>query len=140
MMESDFMVIYTEKRDTRWVIVEWIITLLINAFAIVLATKIFKGFYVQSYWEAVITSIVIMLLNKTVKPILKTLTLPITIFSLGLLYPIVDTIILKIASWIMGSAFVVEGWLVPFFVSIFISIVTVLLDVIITKSIIRSSL
>ncbi len=131
------MEIYSEKLSPKYTIIEWLLTLLVNATAIVLATKIFKGFYVESFVYAIITSIVIMILNRLLKPTLKLLALPITVISLGILYPIVDTIILKIASLIMGKHLIVEGWVIPFFVSIFISIVTVILDALITKSIIR---
>lgn len=132
------MEIYSEKLSTKYIIIEWLLTLLINATAIVFATRVFKGFYVESFTYAIITSIVIMILNRLLKPTLKLLALPITVISLGILYPIVDTIILKIASLVMGSHFIVEGWVIPFFVSIFISVITVLLDALITKSVLRS--
>ena len=131
------MEIYSEKLDFKYTFLEWVLTLLISATAIVLATKIFRGFYVESFSYAIITAIVIMILNRLLKPTLKILALPITVISLGILYPIVDTIILKLASLVMGTHFVVEGWVIPFFVSIFISFVTVLLDTLITKSVIR---
>lgn len=124
------------KNNKKSIFLEWILTLLVSATSIYLATKIFKGFYIESFWYAIITAIVIMILNKTIKPVLQILTLPITIISLGILYPIVDTIILKLASLLMGSSFVVKGWLIPFFVSIFISFISILLDAIITKPIV----
>mgnify|MGYP003571323468 CR=1 FL=1 len=134
------MEIYSEKLSAKYMIIEWFLTLLINAFALYLASKIFKGFYVESYLCAIVASIVIMLLNKTIKPLLKILTLPITVISLGILYPIVDTIILKIAGLIMGDCFIAEGWFVPFIVAIFIGSVTVLLDATITKVVVRSGI
>ena len=102
-----------------------------------LASSIFKGFYIESFWYAIITSIVIILLSVTVKPFLKVLALPITVISLGLLYPFINVIILKLASLVMGSHFVVEGWIIPFFISLFISFMTVVLDALITKRIVR---
>ena len=131
------MELYSDKKGPKYTFIEWLLTLLINATAIVLATKIFKGFHVDSFIYAMLTSIVMMLLNSFLKPILKILALPITVISLGILYPIVDTVILKLASFIMGSHFIVDGWVIPFFVSIFISIVTVLLDSIITKIVLK---
>ncbi len=130
------MELYSDKKGIKYTVIEWILTLLINATAIVLATKIFKGFEVDSFVYAMITAVVILILNYFLKPILKLLALPITVISMGILYPIVDTIILKIASLIMGDHFIAQGFVIPFFVSIFISIVTVLLDSIITKAIV----
>lgn len=131
------MNIYSEQKDLKWNILEWGLTLVLDALVLMLASSIFKGFYIESFWYAVITCIVIMLLNITVKPFLKMLALPITMISLGLFYPFINVAILKLASLIMGSHFVVEGWIIPFFISLFISFMTIMLDTLITKRIIK---
>lgn len=128
--------IYSKEKEIKYIILEGIITLLINAFVLILASKIFKGFYVSSFIYAIITSLVIYILDYTIKPLLKICFLPITILTTGLFYPFINVIILKLASLIMGSSFIVEGWILPFFISIFLSITTLLLDNIITKRII----
>lgn len=112
---------------------ELILTLLINSVVLILSTKIFKGFMISSFGYAILTSLIILILNKTIKPILNIVALPITIMSLGILYPFINVIILKLASLIMGQAFIVEGWFVPFFISIFISISTIFLETIMQK-------
>lgn len=109
-------------------LVVFILELFVSALTLMLASSIFKGFYVENIVYAMITSLVISMLNVFIKPILIYLTLPVTVMSLGLLYPIVNVIILKLASLIMGSSFVVEGWILPFFIAIFISAVTKLLE------------
>lgn len=131
------MEIYSEKKGFKWNLIECALTLTIDALVLMLASSIFKGFYIESFWYAIITSIVIILLSVTVKPFLKVLALPITVISLGLLYPFINVIILKLASLVMGSHFVVEGWIIPFFISLFISFMTVVLDALITKRIVR---
>ena len=88
---------------------------------------------ISSFGYAILTSLIILILNKTIKPILNIVALPITIMSLGILYPFINVIILKLASLIMGQAFIVEGWFVPFFISIFISISTIFLETIMQK-------
>lgn len=112
-------------------LVIFILELFVSAITLMIASSIFKGFYVENIFYALVTSLVISLLNAFVKPILIYFTLPVTIMSLGLLYPIVNVIILKLASLIMGKSFVVEGWILPFFIAIFISIVTSILQKII---------
>ena len=130
------MVIYSEKKSIVWTVIELVLTLIINAFVILMATNIFKGLSVSSFGYAILTSIVILILNKTVKPIIKVMALPLTIYTLGLFYPFINVIILKLAALILGNNFVVEGWIVPFFVSIFISLMTIALDALITKQIV----
>lgn len=132
------MIIYSDQKETKWTFIELGVKLLTNALVLLMATSIFKGFYVGGFWYAVITALVIMLLNLTIKPFIKILTLPITIYTVGLFYPFVNVIILKIASLLIGSNFIVEGWIIPFFISIFISIMNLVLDVTITKQIVRS--
>ena len=95
-----------------------------------------EGFYIASFGYAIITSLVISFLGRLVKPILELLLLPMTIITTGLSYPLINVIILKLASLVMGSAFVVKGWILPFFISIFLSIITIVLDQIITKKIV----
>ena len=117
-------------------ILEMLLTLLINSVSLMLASKIFEGFYIASFGYAIITSLVISFLGRLVKPTLELLLLPMTIITTGLSYPLINVIILKLASLIMGKSFIVEGWILPFFISIFLSIITIVLDQIITKKIV----
>ena len=128
--------IYSKDKSFKYVILEYTLTLIINSIVLILASKIFKGFYIQSFGYAIITSLVISLLSSTVKPFLKLIFLPVTVITTGIFYPFINVIILKLASLVMGSAFVVKGWILPFFISIFLSIITIVLDQIITKKII----
>lgn len=132
------MLIYTENKDSKWVIIELGLKLLINALVLLMAASIFKGFFIGGFLYAVLGALIIMILDMTIKPFIKILTLPITVYTLGLFYPFVNVIILKITNLIIGSNFVVEGWIVPFFISIFISFMNLILDITITKQIVRS--
>lgn len=128
--------IYSKDKSFKYVILEYILTLIINSIVLILASKIFKGFYIQSFGYAIITSLVISLLSSTVKPFLKLIFLPVTVITTGIFYPFINVIILKLASLIMGDAFVVEGWILPFFIALFISFTTLILDKLITKNVI----
>lgn len=128
--------IYSKDKSFNYVILEYTLTLIINSIVLILASKIFKGFYIQSFGYAIITSLVISLLSSTVKPFLKLIFLPVTVITTGIFYPFINVIILKLASLIMGDAFVVEGWILPFFIALFISFTTLILDKLITKNVI----
>ena len=128
--------IYSKDKSFKYVILEYTLTLIINSIVLILASKIFKGFYIQSFGYAIITSLVISLLSSTVKPFLKLIFLPVTVITNGIFYPFINVIILKLASLIMGDAFVVEGWILPFFIALFISFTTLILDKLITKNVI----
>ena len=128
--------IYSKDKSFKYVILEYTLILIINSIVLILASKIFKGFYIQSFGYAIITSLVISLLSSTVKPFLKLIFLPVTVITTGIFYPFINVIILKLASLIMGDTFVVEGWILPFFIALFISFTTLILDKLITKNVI----
>lgn len=109
-------------------LITMLLELIVSAVTLMLASAIFKGFYVENIIYALLTALLISVLNATIKPFLIYITLPITVLTWGIFYPIVNVIILKLASLLMGSAFIVEGWILPFFIAIFISIVTPLLN------------
>lgn len=82
-------------------------------------------------------SLAIYILNKTVKPILFKLTLPITGITLGTFYLIINLFILKIADWIFLNRFNINNFWMGFLVSIIISILTLILDEFIIKPILK---
>ena len=77
---------------------------------------------------AVIASIIIGVCNVTIKPVLVSLTIPITALTLGIFYPFINVIILKITSWILGNHFNINGIIVSFFIAILISILNQVMD------------
>lgn len=85
----------------------------------------------------IIISIVIYILNKTVKPIIFKLTLPITALTLGIFYPFINLFILKIVDFIFGNHLTIKGILLPLFIAIIISIMNFLMDEIVIKPIIK---
>ena len=85
----------------------------------------------------IIISLVIYILNKTVKPIIFKLTLPITALTLGIFYPCINVFILKIVDFIFGNHLTIKGFLLPFLIAIIISIMNILMDEILIKPIIK---
>ena len=110
-------------------------SLIVNMIVIFLATKIFKNIYVESIFYMFLTSLVLMILNKCIKPLIKIIMLPLNIFTLGITYPFVNVVILKLVSLILGDHFVLDGWFSAFFISIFVSIMTIIIDRLIGKQI-----
>ena len=49
------------------------------------------------------------------------------------LYPIVNLIILKLTGLLLGGSFVISGWILAFFIAIFISIMTLILKKIVVR-------
>lgn len=99
----------------------FVIKLLINTIVIMLASKLFKNLNVDGFFYAMLTALLISVLNQFIKPYLKIITLPLSIITFGLFYPFINVIILKLASLLMGTHFEIEGIFIPLIISMFIS-------------------
>ena len=113
-------------------VVEWIIRMLGYTLVLVIVSLIFKKtIYIDTayYWIwGLLTVVIIFILNRTLKPILFWLTLPITGVTLGLFYPILNVLILKLTDLILFNHFEINGILFLLLVSIIISIMNALMD------------
>ena len=92
---------------------------------LILTSLIFKNTIIVDdshyYIWGFIAVIIIWAFNKTVKPLLFWITLP-------LFYPIINIIILKLTDLILQSHFEIKGIFSLFFASIFISILNAIMD------------
>ena len=118
---------------------DWVIRILGYTVILMLMTLVFQNtLYIDNsyygFW-CLVTSVLIYLLNKTIKPFLVWLTIPITGITLGLFYPFINLIILKIVSFILGEHFSIYGIWFAVLVAICISALNVVLDMTLFKRI-----
>ena len=108
---------------------------------LVIATKLFPNHVILNLNDyclwGFLTSTILYVLNKTIKPVLTWLTLPITAITLGLFYPFINVLILKLVSLILGENFEVNGIISLALISIFISIMNILMDRLFIKPLLR---
>lgn len=121
-----------EKKDSS---TEFIVGIFVYAMVLMMASGLFEAFYVKNLFFAIIASLILSLLNATIKPLLVVFTLPLNIITLGIAYPLVNVIILQFCDFLMGSTFDISGFFAPFFIAIFISFMKILLDNLITKKV-----
>jgi len=111
---------------------DWFIHMLGYTLVLITVSVIFKNTVIidNSYFGlwGLIAVIIIFLLNRTIKPLLVFLTLPLTALTLGLFYPIINILILKITDFILGVHFDIHGTIFLFIVSIIISIMNAIMD------------
>ena len=98
-------------------------SLFMVGYAVVLITMsvLFKSFYIDSAHPllySILATFILYILNKTVKPILVSLTIPITGVTLGLFYPFINLFVLKLVDWILGSHFDLKDFWVALVISI----------------------
>lgn len=101
--------------------------LFLSAFAVFITAWMLPGVHLDSFLAAVLVTIILGLLNFTIKPLLIILTIPVTIFTLGFFLLVINAFIIYLADEIV-SGFTVDGfwWAVLF--SIVLSVVNSLLS------------
>jgi putative membrane protein len=93
--------------------------LLLNASFLFLASFIISGVQVNSFYAALITAIVLGLINALIRPVLIILTLPINILTLGLFTLVINgLLVLFVSSFVKG--FAVAGFGTAVLLSIFL--------------------
>ena len=94
----------------------------------ILAAYILPGVQINSVGAAILTAIVIALLNSFIRPILIVITLPFTIFSMGLFLLIINAVIILLASGLVSS-FHVDGFWSALLFSLLLTLFNYLLEI-----------
>jgi putative membrane protein len=100
---------------------------ILSALAVWIVAHLVPGFYVSGFTAALIAALVIGFINATVGLLLKILTFPITLVTLGLFWLVINALMLELASALLSPGFQVRGFLAAFFGAILLSLVNMLL-------------
>ena len=106
----------------RVLLIHWFI----SAASLAIVAFLFPGIELRGLGPALIAPIVIGLVNATVGFILKIITLPISILSLGLFFLVINALMLQLAASLVPG-FYVAGFWSAFFGAIVLSIVSMIL-------------
>lgn len=90
-------------------LIQWILT----AVALLAAAHIVPGFHVVNFGAALAAAAVIGLLNATLGALLKLLTLPLSVLSLGIFLLVVNSLMILLAAHLV-SGFAVHGFMPAF--------------------------
>ncbi len=107
----------------------WIIGILINAVLFIALAGYFEdSFYIEGIGAAIGASFVLAILNVLVKPILIILTLPITVFTLGLFLFVINGVTLLLTDAIIGESFEISGLGMAILISAIMSVVNLVIQ------------
>lgn len=134
--------IVNDKKEVRLNrFIDWIIYMLGYAIVLIIVSAFFKNtINVDSSYSGLwflISSIIIYMLNKTIKPLLVWLTLPLTGLTMGLFYPFINVFILYITDFLLGNHFEINGIFMAFILAIFISIINIIMQKCVIEPLIR---
>lgn len=107
----------------KGIILRW----LVLTMAVVIAAYLFPGIHVSSFGTALLSALVLGILNAFFRPILIILTLPINILTLGLFTFVINAFLLMMTSGVIGGL-IVEGFGSALLGSVIISLVSWLLS------------
>ena len=121
--------------------IDWLIRMVGYALVLIAVSIIFNDtVYIDNsyfgFW-GLAAVVIIFILNKTVKPVVVWLTLPLTAITLGLFYLIINVLVLKITDFILMSHFDINGIIMPCIVSLVLSVMNTIMDKVITNNIIK---
>ena len=107
----------------------WLLSLAINSLVfIVVAGFLQPNFYVANIPTAIVAALVLSILNTIIRPILILITLPVTIFTMGLFLFIINAITLEMTDYILGDSIRVNGFGTAIIASILISTFSMLIQ------------
>jgi putative membrane protein len=98
----------------------------VSALAVWLVSYIVPGVVVRGFVAALLAALAIGFVNATVGALLKIVTFPLTVLTLGLFWLVINALMLKLASALVPG-FEVHGFSAAFLGAIVLSLVNILL-------------
>jgi len=87
-----------------------ILRLIINALFLLVSPLIFGGVAVSGWWAAIITALILGIVNAVIRPLIIILTLPINIITLGLFSLVINGLLVLLVSSIVKGFFIDGLW------------------------------
>jgi putative membrane protein len=109
-----------------------LIRFIVTGVAVLLAGQIIPGIYIQTVAAGLAAVILLALLNALVRPVLYLLTIPFIILTLGFFMVIINAFLLQFTAFLV-KGFVVEGFWPSFWGALLISLVSSVLNLLISE-------
>lgn len=106
---------------------QFVFRIVVSALAVLIATYLLGGVHVNGFTTALIVALVLAFLNSVVKPIMIILTLPVTIFSMGLFLIVINALMILLADKLVDG-FEVDGFWWALIFSVVLWLVTSIMD------------
>jgi putative membrane protein len=107
-------------------LIHLIVGWLVAALALWIVAQIIPGIQVRDFGAAMFATVVIAVVNAVVGPVVKFVSLPLTILTLGLFLLVINALLLKLAS-LFTPGFRVHGFLNAVLGSLVLTILTTIL-------------
>lgn len=121
-------------------VLEFLLYSVLYTAAFMVVESMFTSFEINSDYKVVfafLAIVIIYVLEKVIKPILVTISTPITGITFGAFYFVINAFILKLTDWIMGSKLDFKDYWILLFISIVLALLNLLIEKLIIEPIIR---
>lgn len=125
-----------KNKDRLIKLIEWALYMVGYIAVFIFVTSFFKSIYIDPDHLILYSTLIVLIvyiLNITIKPILVSLTIPLTGLTLGLFYPFINLFILKVADILLGEHFELHNIYILIFVVILLSICNLIMEGIMSK-------
>ena len=89
---------------------KFLVTILLNAAAIYLTAEVLEQITLPDFVTALIVALVLGVINITIKPVVKFLTIPLNILTLGILGFIINGAFLYLATYLVDGFAIASFW------------------------------
>jgi putative membrane protein len=100
---------------------------LISAISLLVVGYFVPGFHLNGFLAALLAAVIVGFVNATLGTILKFLTFPLTVFTLGLFLIVVNAVLLKMAAAVTPG-FEISSWTAALIGALLLSIVSTFLN------------
>ena len=99
---------------------------LLSALSLVIVAHVVPGFRISGFAAALIAAIVVGFVNGTLGALLKIITFPLSVITLGIFWIVINALMLKLAAAFVPG-FQIDGFMPAFFGAIVLSLVNMAL-------------
>ena len=109
-------------------LIRLVLNLAVTVFAVWVAVQVLPNMTFDGTWvDWLIVAVIFGLVNAIIRPIVRLLTLPLTVITLGLFTLVVNALMLWLTSWISG-ALTVKGFITAILGALIISVISTVLN------------
>jgi putative membrane protein len=111
----------------------------ITALALWVASHVFSGVKFENGSSLIVSALLLGFVNSIIRPLLIVLTLPLTLLTLGLFLLVINALMLKLVAALVRG-FNVSGFWTALFASLFVSVLSFLIELIIASDSVSATL
>src|SRR5258708_7014738 len=104
----------------------WLVNWLLSALSLVIVAHLLPGFQINGFGAALLAALVIGFVNGTLGTLLKIITFPLTLLTLGIFWLVINALMLKVAAAFVPG-FRISGFMPAFLGSIVLTLVNMAL-------------